>query len=88
MLRILPAETEGLPSDVGTLRLVGQISGEWVAEVRRVCTELLTRHAHVCIDMTEVSFVDADGLRLLRELAGRVSLVHCALFVAEQLKTA
>jgi hypothetical protein len=39
------------------------------------------------IEMTDVSFVDDAGIRLIRGLSGdRVSLVNCALFVAEQLK--
>jgi ABC-type transporter Mla MlaB component len=87
MLRVLPLPpSQARPTDA-RLQLVGQVSGSWVTELRRVCDELLAAHGHLEIDMTEVSFVDADGLRLFDELTNRIVLVNCALFVAAQLKT-
>jgi hypothetical protein len=69
-------------------RLVGRVSGRWVDELRRVCMDALDAGLMVDVDMTDVSFVDGEGLRLFREFRGRrVRLINCALFVAEQLKT-
>ncbi len=39
------------------------------------------------LDLSEVSFIDADGIALVRALASRGALVtHASLFVAQQLK--
>jgi hypothetical protein len=41
----------------------------------------------VDVDMTDVSFVDSEELRLFGEFRGcRLRLITCALLVAEQLK--
>jgi anti-anti-sigma regulatory factor len=70
------------------LRLEGQISGAWVNELRRVCFEILLKPAgRLVLDLAEVSFIDADGLELFRQLSvERVSLSNCSAFTAEQLK--
>ncbi len=89
MLRILSVTTA--PSDgdaVARVQLVGQVGGRWVDELRRVCAEGLRDFGRLEIDMAEVTFVDAEGLRFFWNLPpGRVSIVNCALFVAEQLRT-
>lgn len=90
MLRILPAaaDTRDTGGVVARVQLVGQIGGRWVDELRRVCIEHLRQSDRLEIDMAEVSFVDAEGLRLFRDMpSDRVSIVNCALFVAEQLRT-
>jgi anti-anti-sigma factor len=93
MLRIFPG-AERRSSDtvnhVTTLKLEGQIRGEWVHELRRVCFEVLLKPASwLVLDLAEVSFIDADGLELFRQLsAERVSLNNCSPFTAEQLKAA
>jgi len=88
VLRILavgPPNHEG--AHTARFRLVGQVSGRWVDELRRVCMDALEAGLAVDVDMTDVSFVDPDGLRLFREFRGpRLRLINCALFVAEQLK--
>jgi anti-anti-sigma regulatory factor len=90
MLRISQgaAENEG-----GTtyLRLEGQVTGPWVAELRRVCTETSGNNGHshdrLVIDLAGVSFLDAEGIALFHELAGRqVRFTNCSSFVAEQLR--
>jgi anti-anti-sigma regulatory factor len=90
MLRISQraAENEG---GATYLRLEGQVTGPWVEELRRVCTEQLgnTGHNqdHLVIDLAGVSFLDADGIALFHELAAlRVLFTDCSVFVAEQLR--
>ena len=90
MLRISHrrAENEG-----GTtyLCLEGQVTGPWVHELRRVCTETLGNNGHskdhLVIDLGGVSLLDADGIALFHELAARnVLFTDCSAFVAEQLR--
>jgi hypothetical protein len=88
VLRIFPIGLVDHDGSTATgLRLVGRVSGRWVDELRQVCTDALDAGLMVDVDMTDVSFVDGEGLRLFREFKGRrLRLINCALFVAEQLK--
>ena len=74
-----------------SLRLEGQVTGPWVEELRRTCDQMLEKTGHhgnrLVLDLAEVSFIDADGVALFRELtARRVLVTNCSPFVAEQLK--
>ncbi len=83
MLRIDTTEDGGR----AVLRLEGRVIGAWVEEVRRSCRAALDRGAAVTLDLSAVSFVDADGVVLLRELASRhVALANTTPFVAAQLR--
>jgi hypothetical protein len=87
MLRIQQEHSNGVMSGGIRLHLVGQLRGQWVEELRRLCASLPTG-TQIELDMVELSFVDAEGIRLLRSLSkGGATLVNCALFVAEQLRT-
>ena len=69
------------------LRLEGQVRGPWVEALRTSCEQMLARGKGLVLDLTEVSFVDMDGVALCRHLRERnVVFVHCSPFVAEQLK--
>jgi anti-anti-sigma regulatory factor len=73
------------------LRLEGQITGPWVDELRRVCSDTSGNKTHgkrhLVIDLAGVSFLDAAGIALFHELAARrVQFTKCSAFVAEQLK--
>jgi anti-anti-sigma regulatory factor len=90
MLRISqrPAQNEG---GATYLQLEGQVTGPWVEELRRVCTETSGNNGHskdhLVIDLAGVSFLDADGIALFHELAARrVLFTNCSPFVAEQLR--
>ena len=90
MLRITPGTTAD-DSKAVLLRLEGQVTGQWVEELRRVCNETLCDNGHqadsLVLDLAEVHFIDADGVALFRELAAlRVTLTNGSLFVTEQLK--
>lgn len=70
-----------------TLRLEGQVHGPWVEELRGVCEQCLTMGSDLSLDLTEVSFIDLDGVALCRRLREQnVTFLHCSPFVAEQLK--
>jgi anti-anti-sigma factor len=84
-MRIRPAEADGSV----VLRLEGTLSGQWVDELRRVTSEPLRESAaRLVLDLAEVTFIDPDGLALLRELLFRhVILRNGSLFVTQQLKS-
>jgi hypothetical protein len=70
-----------------TIRLEGQVRGPWVEELRRSCEQSLAKGRRLLPDLTEVSFVDMDGVALCRYLRDRdVTILCCSPFVAEQLK--
>jgi anti-anti-sigma regulatory factor len=61
MLRITTTERN-------TLKLEGRVVGPWVAELRRAVAEQCAISARVVLDLAEVTYADAEGTRLLREL--------------------
>lgn len=70
-----------------TLRLEGQVVGPWVEELRRSCERVLEAGAAVTIDLSDVSFLDREGVALVRALTNRqVTIINSSPFVAEQLK--
>jgi anti-anti-sigma factor len=85
MLRISRTATH---DSTTTLKLEGQVRGQWVEELRWACAEALgRREARLVLDLEDVSFIDIVGLDLFRELASRDVVFHnCSLFAAEQLK--
>jgi ABC-type transporter Mla MlaB component len=84
MLKISQA---GMANDIVTLKLEGRIAGPWVAEVRKACEAFLSEGRPLCLDLADVSFVDAAGTAAIASLTTRgVSLENCSPFVAEQLK--
>ena len=92
MLKISRESTRGT-GDATCLRLEGQVTGLWVAELRRVCDETLGNNGHggnhLVLDLGGISFLDVDAVALLRELAAReVSFTNSSAFIAEQLKGA
>lgn len=71
------------------LRLDGQIAGPWVDELRAACADAMRRgRVPLRLDLRGVTFIDAAGLTLLRDLSDHVVVTHASLFAAEQLKTA
>ena len=73
------------------LRLEGRVAGPWVDELRRVCAETAANGGQgqqaLVLDLAGVSFLDAGGIALFRELASRrVLFTNCSAFIAEQLR--
>jgi hypothetical protein len=83
MLRIVTEKTGGTV----TVRVEGRAIGPWVEELQRSCERALVTGDEVLVDLAGVSFVDREGVEVLRTLGTRGALVvNCSLFVAEQLK--
>jgi len=81
MLRI---EAVANGSHETTIRATGRLAGPWVAELQR---SLASRDdGTVVLDLTDVSFVDRDGIEFLRMVRRepRISL-RCSAFVTSQL---
>jgi hypothetical protein len=84
MLRISCVESS---AETVTLRLEGQVRGPWVEELCRACEPVLAMGYSLVLDLTDVSFIDLDGVALCSHLRDRnVALLHCSPFVAEQLR--
>jgi anti-anti-sigma regulatory factor len=76
-------------SDEGVrLRVEGRLTGRWVGELRRTCDlHDINGGTGLILDLADVSFADAAGIELLRELSIRwVTLFNPSSLVAEQLK--
>jgi len=72
-----------------TLVLEGKIAGPWVDELNESCTPVIARGDGLTLDLVGVTFVDNNGLSLLKTLEGKnVVLARCSNFVGEQLKGA
>jgi anti-anti-sigma regulatory factor len=71
------------------LKLEGRVTGASADELRRLCEQILARNGHgpLTLDCADVSFIDHEGIELLRDL-GRHAVVaaNCSSFVAELLK--
>lgn len=84
MLRIIASVD---PTAGMTAKLEGQVKGPWVDEVRRYCQRNLDT-GPLTLDVREISFIDREGVILLKDLISRgVRLVNSTAFVAELLKT-
>jgi hypothetical protein len=76
---------EVLGIDRHTVRAAGRLAGPWVAELSRALDELRDSRS-IELDLTEVSFADADGVAFLRTLRKRGSVqLRCSAFVDAQL---
>ena len=73
MLKITVQNCKGSPK----VRLDGKLSGEWVSEFGKVCDSICCGKAaqHLTLDLSGVTFVDADGKRLLGDLLGRGAML-------------
>ena len=70
------------------LRVEGRLMGGWVEELRRACDlHAPSDGIRLTLDLADVSFADAAGIDLLKELRIRlVTLLSPSSLVAEQLK--
>ena len=87
MLRITVVESS---NTTVALRVEGRITGPWVEELRTACNlHTLADEVQLSLDLADISFADATGIALLRELRNRgVDLVDTTPFLTEQLKNA
>jgi ABC-type transporter Mla MlaB component len=85
MLRVTVVESS---RSAVTLRVEGRIAGSSVEELRRACdVHTVPEEVQLSLELADVSFADAAGILLLKELRSRgVGLMRTNPFTAEQLK--
>jgi ABC-type transporter Mla MlaB component len=85
MLRITVVESSKIAV---TLRVEGRITGLWVEELRAACNvHTFPDNVQLSLELADISFADAAGISLLRELRSRgVGFIQTTPFLAEQLK--
>jgi anti-anti-sigma regulatory factor len=84
---VLRISRDASPSGKIVLWLEGQVRGPWVEELRRSCEQALALGSGLILDLTDVSFIDRDGVALCDSLKSRhVMFLHGSPFVMEQLK--
>ena len=69
------------------LMVEGRIAGPWVRELRRAAEEFRASHPSTGLDLSGVSYVDAEGASLLRSLvAQRMPILSSSPFVRAMLR--
>ena len=67
-----------------TIKLEGELLEPWVPTVRDACRERGRRSGRLLLNLAAVSYADAAGTQLLRDLVGEgVEIVACSSFVRE-----
>ena len=70
-----------------TLQLDGRVSGQWVELLRETAESALDEGVALCMDLKNISFIDCEGIALMRNLIEHgVRHANAPLFVAEQIK--
>jgi anti-anti-sigma regulatory factor len=63
---------------VVTLRVEGQIVGEWARALERECSALVAEGARVLLDLSGVMYIDAQGVAALRALpTAEIVVINC-----------
>ena len=69
-----------------TIKLEGEIVGAWVGAARDACAIRGRRPRRLRLDLAAVTYVDAAGVQLLRDLAAEgAEMAACSSFVGELL---
>ena len=69
------------------LRLDGRVAGQWVGLLRESAESALAEGVKLTIDLQNISYIDCEGIALLRSLMDRgVELINAPLFVVEQIR--
>ena len=70
-----------------TLQLDGRIAGQWVALLKDSAECELDEGVKLTIDLKNISFIDCEGIALVKGLIKRgADAVNAPLFVAEQIR--
>jgi hypothetical protein len=70
-----------------TLRLDGRVAGQWVELLKDSAESALVEGLNLTIDLKNISFIDCEGIVLLKSLMNRgVDPINAPLFVVEQIR--
>ena len=74
------------PTPVVTLKVEGQIVGEWAGALERECSALVAGGAQVLLDLSGVIYIDTDGVSMLKALpTAGIVVVNCTPIIQELL---
>lgn len=83
MLRITPVRTD---RGTVTLKLEGKIHADWAGLLEQECLRLVHQQEQVLLDFSAVSYVDPEGIQVVRDLPnGHIQIINCPRFIAELL---
>jgi hypothetical protein len=69
-----------------TIKLEGEILAPWVGTVRDACAQRGRRRRRLRLDLVAVTYADAAGTQLLRDLMREgIEIAACSRFLAELL---
>jgi hypothetical protein len=69
-----------------TLKLEGKLLEPWIGELESACGESLVTPETVCLDLCDLTYIDAAGARFLTSLIhDGARVIACSGFVAEML---
>jgi ABC-type transporter Mla MlaB component len=72
---------------VDTLKLEGKLQGPWVLEANDAHALAASEASRTCLDLSGLTFADAEGADLLRELIrSGAHVVGCSSYIAELLQ--
>jgi anti-anti-sigma regulatory factor len=70
-----------------TMKVEGELLEPWVPTVRDACQQRGRRSGRLRLDLAAVTYADAAGAQLLRDLVGEgVEIAACSGFVGELLR--
>jgi anti-sigma B factor antagonist len=71
---MLDGQTDRLEvsSEPGTVRLIGELDMSNVARADEAFAAIATDHAGIVVDVSELTFMDSQGLRVLFQVAKRI----------------
>ena len=76
----------GLSKHEITFQLDGRVAGQWAELLRELGESVLEEGMQLTLDLKNISFIDCDGIAILKSLIGRgVSPLNAPLFVVEQI---
>ena len=77
----------GLSKGEITFQLDGRVSGQWAELLRELGESVLEEGMRLTLDLKNVSFIDCEGIAVLKSLIGRgVDISNAPLFVVEQIR--
>jgi anti-anti-sigma regulatory factor len=69
-----------------TLRLEGKITADWVNVLEQECRSLMSQQKSVCLDFSDVSYMDLHCVDMMRTLPiAQVTVVNAPDFIAQLL---
>ena len=84
---MLKISTIEITEETVIIRIDGRISRECVKLLEKTCKAHLKKGLKLSVDLRNVSFVDRDGIAMLRKMTEyKVEFLNASPFIAEQIR--